>query len=82
MDTNCFHITDKHINLSVVLYGSDVGIRGILQCVLRKQRNDERRLEIEMKIVVLWDIKTPVRTSQETHYFSVTESSQLMLCKI
>jgi hypothetical protein len=23
--------------------------------------------------------KTPVRTSQETHYFSATESSQLML---
>jgi hypothetical protein len=26
--------------------------------------------------------KTPVRTSQETHYLSATESSQLMLCKI
>jgi hypothetical protein len=26
--------------------------------------------------------KTPVRTSQETHYFSTTESSRLMLCKI
>jgi hypothetical protein len=26
--------------------------------------------------------KNPVRTSQETHYFSATESSQLMLCKI
>jgi hypothetical protein len=26
--------------------------------------------------------KTPVRTSQETHYVSATESSQLMLCKI
>jgi hypothetical protein len=26
--------------------------------------------------------KTPVRTSQETHYFSATESSQLLLCKI
>jgi hypothetical protein len=26
--------------------------------------------------------KNPFRTSQETHYFSVTESSQLMLCKI
>jgi hypothetical protein len=26
--------------------------------------------------------KTPVRTSQETHYFSATQSSQLMLCKI
>jgi hypothetical protein len=26
--------------------------------------------------------KNPVRTSQETHYFSTTESSRLMLCKI
>jgi hypothetical protein len=26
--------------------------------------------------------KNPVRTSQETHYFSATESSQLMLSKI
>jgi hypothetical protein len=26
--------------------------------------------------------KTPLRTSQETHYVSATESSQLMLCKI
>jgi hypothetical protein len=26
--------------------------------------------------------KTPVRTSQETHYVSATELSQLMLCKI
>jgi hypothetical protein len=26
--------------------------------------------------------KNPVRTSQETHYVSITEPSQLMLCKI
>jgi hypothetical protein len=26
--------------------------------------------------------KTPVRTSQETHYVSATELSRLMLCKI
>jgi hypothetical protein len=26
--------------------------------------------------------KNPVRTSQETHYVSTTESSQLMLCTI
>jgi hypothetical protein len=26
--------------------------------------------------------KTPVCTSQETHYFSVTETNRLMLCKI
>jgi hypothetical protein len=30
----------------------------------------------------LLEYKNPVRTSQETHYFSTTESSQLMLCKI
>jgi hypothetical protein len=26
--------------------------------------------------------KPPVRTSQETHYVSATEPSQLMLCKV
>jgi hypothetical protein len=31
---------------------------------------------------VVQGYKNPVRTSQETHYVSVTESSQLMLCKI
>jgi hypothetical protein len=36
---------------------------------------------VTMKNVV-WDIKNPVRTSQETHYVSATESSQLMLCEI
>jgi hypothetical protein len=35
-----------------------------------------------MKNVVFWDIITPGRTSQETHYVSTTESSRLMLCKI
>jgi hypothetical protein len=34
-----------------------------------------------MKNVVFWDIYA-VRTSQETHYVSTAESSQLMLCKI
>jgi hypothetical protein len=37
---------------------------------------------VTMKNVVFWDIETPFRTSQETHYVSATESSQLMLCKI
>jgi hypothetical protein len=31
---------------------------------------------------LLLEYKNPVRTSQETHYLSVTESSRLMLCKI
>jgi hypothetical protein len=35
-----------------------------------------------MNNAVFWDIKTPVCTSQETHYVSATESSRLMLCKI
>jgi hypothetical protein len=35
-----------------------------------------------MKNGVFWDIKTPVRTSQEIHYISATEPSQLMLCTI
>jgi hypothetical protein len=37
---------------------------------------------VTMKNGVFWDIKTPVRTSQETHYVSTTELSRLMLCKI
>jgi hypothetical protein len=37
---------------------------------------------VTMKNVVFWDIKNEVRTSQEAHYVSTTESSQLMLCKI
>jgi hypothetical protein len=31
---------------------------------------------------LLLGYKNPVRTSQETHYISATESSQLMQCKI
>jgi hypothetical protein len=31
---------------------------------------------------LLLGYKNPVCTSQETHYISATESSQLMLCKI
>jgi hypothetical protein len=37
---------------------------------------------VTMKNVVFWDIRNPVRTSQETHYVSATEPSLLMLCKI
>jgi hypothetical protein len=35
----------------------------------------------EYEECLLLGYKNPVRTSQETHYVSVTESSQLMLCK-
>jgi hypothetical protein len=35
-----------------------------------------------MKNAVFWDIRTQFCTSQETHYVSATESSQLMLCNI
>jgi hypothetical protein len=35
-----------------------------------------------MKNAVFCNTKNPVRTSQETHYVSATEPSQLMLCKI
>jgi hypothetical protein len=34
-----------------------------------------------MKNVDYWDIKNPVRTSQETHYVSATDHSQLMIRK-
>jgi hypothetical protein len=37
---------------------------------------------VTMKNAVFWDTKNPDRTSQETHYFSATDLSQLMLCKI
>jgi hypothetical protein len=40
------------------------------------------RLEDGAEECRLLGYKTPVRTSQETHYLSVTESSRLMLCKI
>jgi hypothetical protein len=36
---------------------------------------------VTMSNSVIWD-KNPVSTSQETHYVSTTEPSQLMLCKI
>jgi hypothetical protein len=35
-----------------------------------------------MKKCLFQRYKNPVRTSQETHHVSATESSQLMLCKI
>jgi hypothetical protein len=35
-----------------------------------------------MKIVAFWGYKNPVRTSQETHYVSATESSRFMLRNI
>jgi hypothetical protein len=31
---------------------------------------------VTMKNVVFWDIKTPVRTSQETHYFSAAVTTK------
>jgi hypothetical protein len=54
--------------------------------VVNAHRNSEAvRIEVftavTVKNVVFWDIN-PVRNSQETHYVSTTESSQLMLCKM
>jgi hypothetical protein len=37
---------------------------------------------ITKKKVVLWYIKPPFHTVQETHYISATESSRIILCKI
>jgi hypothetical protein len=42
----------------------------------------EVSMSVTMKNAIFWDIEPPLRTSQETHYVSATESSQLMLCKI
>jgi hypothetical protein len=51
-----------------------------------KTEYDSVRFEVftsvTIKNVVSWDVKTRDRTSQETCYVSVTELSQLMLCKI
>jgi hypothetical protein len=37
---------------------------------------------VAVKNTVFWDIKIQFHTSQETHYVSATQLSQLMLCKI
>jgi hypothetical protein len=37
-------------------------------------------MAVTMKNTVFWDTDSPVRTSRETHYFSATEPSLLMLC--
>jgi archaellum biogenesis protein FlaJ (TadC family) len=37
---------------------------------------------VTVKNAVFWDIKNPVRISQETHYVSDTNPSRLLLCKI
>jgi IS4 transposase len=39
-------------------------------------------MAVNMKNAFFWDIKNSVRTSQETHYSSITESNRLMLFKI
>jgi hypothetical protein len=45
-----------------------------LLCMLHMQPSQEE--------CYLLGYENPVRTSQETHYVSATESSQLILCKI
>jgi hypothetical protein len=35
-----------------------------------------------MKNALFWDIENPDLTSQETHYFSITEPRELMPCNI
>jgi hypothetical protein len=39
-------------------------------------------MAVTLKNAFLLGYKTPVHTSQETHYVSATELSRLMLCKI
>jgi hypothetical protein len=63
----------------------------IFACIYNQVQN----IKIKFKLRKIWGFhgndyeecrllgyKNPVRTSQETHYVSATESSQLMLCKI
>jgi hypothetical protein len=45
----------------------------------RKKQEDWKYNDEECRLL---RYKNTVRTSQETHYFSATETNQLMLCKI
>jgi hypothetical protein len=53
----------------------------VLAVVFRKGRWEPHE-EFRREECRLLGYKNPVRTSQETHYVSATESSQLMICKI
>jgi hypothetical protein len=74
-------------NIVISIEGWGPGIpQNILGYMINHNYNICIRFEVftavTMMNTVLWDIKTPVRTSQETQYVSATEPSQLMLCKI
>jgi hypothetical protein len=47
------------------------------RCVL----NIDGKKDVSFEVSTAVTMKNAVRTSQETHYVSTTESSQLMLCK-
>jgi hypothetical protein len=63
-------------------------IQDIPACVASETANKKPPVRLEVftggdyEECRLLGYKTPVRTSQETHYLSATEASRLMLCKI
>jgi hypothetical protein len=74
--TKRYIVVTRRIIQNKELRNPDGIIAAIFRCsqFCGKSKNDE-----EWRLL---GYKTPVRTSQETHYVSTAESSQLMLCKI
>jgi hypothetical protein len=54
-------------------------MKDVLTRATRRNISEDTILHEECRLL---GYKNPVRTSQETHYFSATESSRLILCKI
>jgi hypothetical protein len=62
--------------LKSVVVSLSLSMQTLRQCLKRVGNNSS------LEECRLLGYKNPFRTSQETHYVSTTESSQLMLCKI
>jgi hypothetical protein len=81
------HCNTSHLT-SVSLTSVRWNASSIFHCLTNMRSNNEGSVRFEvitavtMKNAVFWDIKKTVRSSQETHYVSVTEASLLMLCRI
>jgi hypothetical protein len=67
-------------NLHIAIKKSTV-FWAVLLCTLARESHVLEE-HVAFEECRLLGYKKPVRTSQETHYVSATESSQLMLCKI
>jgi hypothetical protein len=85
-----YHI-HKILSLKYILYNTSTKYASVLSSHLSlwtevntafKFRNKKLRVTSDYEECRLLGYKNQVRTSQETHYVSATETSQLMLCKI